>query len=193
MKDIKKSKYFQELIKFTTNFDIIRIFPDAKDKIKTFSELGNYKDIYELMPNKVDYVFLLTESEKNKGHWTLLLRRNNYFEYFDSYGHSPKQILSFTPKFMNQFLGNDWNEDLGKMLKSIVPPQIPFRNYSKKAFQNINIEEIATCGRWCIHRLYLFLMDGITNTEFEKIMKQHYIKMKSKLSYDEIICQIINI
>ena len=145
------------------------------------------------MPNKIDYVFLLTESEKNKGHWTLLLRRNNNFEYFDSYGHSPKQILSFTPKFMNQFLGNDWNEDLGKMLKSIQPPQIPFKNYSRKAFQDISIEEIATCGRWCIHRLYLFLMGSITNKEFEKIMKQHYTKMKGKLSYDEIICQIINI
>ena len=97
MKDIKKSKFFQDLIKFTSNFDIIRIFPDAKDRIKTFAQLSDYKDIYELMPNKVDYVFLLTESEKNKGHWTLLLRRNNNFEYFDSYGHSPKQILSFTP------------------------------------------------------------------------------------------------
>ena len=193
MKDIKKSKFFQELIKFTSNFDIIRIFPDAQHRIKTFAQLSDYKDIYELMPNKVDYVFLLTESEKNKGHWTLLLRRNNNFEYFDSYGHSPKQILSFTPKFMNQFLGNDWNEDLGKMLKSIVPPQIPFKDYSKKAFQDISIEEIATCGRWCIHRLYLFLMGSITNNEFEKTMKQHYTKMKVKLSYDEIICQIINI
>ena len=193
MKDLKKSKFFQELIKFTSNFDLIRIFPDAKDRIKTFAELSDYKDIYELMPNKVDYVFLLTESEKNKGHWTLLLRRDNFFEYFDSYGHSPKQILPFTPKFMNQFLGNDWNEDLGKMLKSIVPPQIPFKNYSQKAFQNINIEEIATCGRWCIHRLYLFLMDSITNKEFEKIMKHHYTKYKGKLPYDEIICLIINI
>lgn len=193
MKDLKKSKFFPELIKFTSNFDIIRIFPDAKNRIKTFAELSDYKDIYELMPNKTDYVFLLTESEKNKGHWTLLLRRDNTFEYFDSYGHSPKQILSFTPKFMNQFLGNDWNEDLGKMLKSIVPPQIPFKNYSKKAFQNINIEEIATCGRWCIHRLYLFLMDSITNKEFETIMKQQYAKHKGKLSYDEIICLIINI
>ena len=71
MKDLKKSKFFPELIKFTSNFDIIRIFPDAKDRIKTFAELGNYKDIYELMPNKVDYIFLLTESEKTKviGHY----------------------------------------------------------------------------------------------------------------------------
>ena len=80
---------------------------------------------------------------------------------------------------MNQFLGNDWNEDLGKMLKSIVPPQIPFKNYSKKAFQNTDIEEIATCGRWCIHRLYLFLMDSITNKEFEEIMKHHYKNIKA--------------
>jgi hypothetical protein len=193
MKDLKKSKFFTELIKFTSNFDIIRIFPDAKNRIKTFAELSDYKDIYELMPNKTDYVFLLTESEKNKGHWTLLLRRDNTFEYFDSYGHSPKKTLSFTPLYMNRFLGNDWNEDLGKMLKSIVPPQIPFKNYSKKAFQDINIEEIATCGRWCIHRLYLFLMDNITNKEFEKIMKQQYTKHKGKLTYDEIICLIINI
>ena len=71
MRYFKKSKFFQELIKFTSNFDIIRIVPDATDIIKTFFEHRNYKDKYELMPNKVDYIFLLTESKKKKaiGHY----------------------------------------------------------------------------------------------------------------------------
>ena len=50
--------------KFVSNFDILNIFPEAK--IKTYAELEKYETIYELMPNKIDYVFLLTESEKIK-------------------------------------------------------------------------------------------------------------------------------
>jgi len=34
-------------------------------------------DIYQLLPNRIDFVFLLTESEENSGHWTLLIRDNN--------------------------------------------------------------------------------------------------------------------
>ena len=68
----------------------------------------------------MDFVFLLTESEKNKGHWTLLMRNDDKFEYFDSYGNSPKEILKFTPAFMNKYLGNDWDKDLGKMIKSMA-------------------------------------------------------------------------
>ena len=55
--------------KFVTNFDILNIFPEAK--IKNYAELEKYETIYELMSNKIDYVFLLTESEKIKvtGPW----------------------------------------------------------------------------------------------------------------------------
>lgn len=173
--------------KFISNFDILNIYPDAK--IKTYAELGKYNDIYELMPNKIDYVFLLTESEKNKGHWTLILRRGDKFSYFDSYGNSPKEILSFTPKFMNKILGNDWNEDLGKMIKSIKGKSN--FSYNKTAFQNIKDQNIATCGRWCIYRLYNFLVNSLDHSMFYKKMKEQ--KQISKKTFDETIVILVPI
>ena len=118
----------------------------------------------------MDFVFLLTESEKNKGHWTLLMRNDDKFEYFGSYGNSPKEILKFTPAFMNKYLGNDWDKDLGKMIRSIKGKDI--FNYSTFSFQNIKNTDIATCGRWCVYRVYQFLVNSRDKANFEKQMKE---------------------
>jgi len=62
---------------FVTSSDLQSIFKNCK--IVKYADLENYKDIYQLMPNRMDFVFLLTESEKNSGHWTLLIRDDNVF------------------------------------------------------------------------------------------------------------------
>ena len=97
---------------FVTSTDLQSIFKNCK--IVKYADLDNYKDIYQLLPNRMDFVFLLTESEKNSGHWTLIIRDDDTFEYFDSYGTSPKNILDYIPKYMNKKLGNNYGEDLGK-------------------------------------------------------------------------------
>jgi len=81
----------------------------------------------------MDYVFLLTESEENSGHWTLMIKDDNIFEYFDSYGTSPKNVLDYIPSFKNKQLGNNYKEDLGKMIKSIKPTDKFI--YNKTKFQ----------------------------------------------------------
>ena len=86
-----------------------------------------------LLPNRMDFCFILTESELNSGHWTLLIRNGNVIEYFDSYGTSPKNILDYIPNYMNLKLGNNYSEDLGKMIKSIKPTD-KF-SYNKIKFQ----------------------------------------------------------
>ena len=91
---------------FVTSTDLQAIFKNCK--IVKYADLDNYKDIYELLPNRMDFVFLLTESEKNSGHWTLIIRDNNIFEYFDSYGTSPKNILDYIPKYMNRKVGSNF-------------------------------------------------------------------------------------
>jgi Ulp1 family protease len=53
------------------------------------------------LPNRMDLCFILTESELNSGHWTLLIRDDDVFEYFDSYGTSPKNILDYIPNYIN--------------------------------------------------------------------------------------------
>jgi hypothetical protein len=129
-----------DLSYFVTSTDLQAIFKNCK--IVKYADLDNYKDIYQLLPNRMDFVFLLTESEKNSGHWTLLIRDDNVFEYFDSYGTSPKNILDYIPKYMNKILGNDFKEDLGKMLKSIKPTDKFI--YNKTKFQKEQ-EGINTC------------------------------------------------
>jgi hypothetical protein len=75
------------------------------------------------------------------------------FEYFDSYGVSPKSILDYIPSFKNKQLGNNYSEDLGKMIKSIKPTDT--FTYNKIKFQKEE-PNINTCGRWCIARLSVF-------------------------------------
>ena len=135
---------------FVTSSDLQAIFKNCK--IVKYADLDNYKDIYQLLPNRMDFEFLLTESEKNSGHRTLIIRDDNVFEYFDSYGTSPKNILDYIPKYMNKKLGNDFNQDLGKMIRSIKPTDKFI--YNKTKFQKEQ-EGINTRGRWVIARLNL--------------------------------------
>ena len=182
---LKKSKKYNQMKYFVSNYDILNIFRDCK--IITYADMDKYKDIYELLPMTMDFCFILTESEKNSGHWTILIRHNNNFEYFDSYGNSPKSILDFTPKYMNKLLGNNWNKDLGKMIKSIKKGDT--FSYNKTVYQQ-DLIEIATCGRWCILKVSLFLTNNMNNKDFRKLMEAK--QKEFKRPYDEIICELVN-
>ena len=171
---------------FVSSTDLQSIFKNCK--IIKYADLDNYNDIYMLLPNRMDFSFILTESETNSGHWTLLIRDDNKFEYFDSYGVSPKSILDFIPSLKNKQLGNNYTEDLGKMIKSIKPTD-KF-TYNKTKFQEDG-NNINTCGRWVIARLSLFLSDDLNLNEFTKL-----IQMKSKqlkMTKDELITFLVTV
>ena len=51
---------------FVTIFDLLATFKNCK--FVRYAELDNYDDIYMLLPNRMDFCFILTESEKNSGH-----------------------------------------------------------------------------------------------------------------------------
>ena len=183
---LKNSPYYDKIKYFITNFDILSVFPNCK--IIKYADLDSYKNIYELMPSTTDFVFLLTESETNSGHWTLLLRSEDKFEYFDSYGESPQNILSFISPKMNKKLGNIYKEDLGKMLKSIKSNHK--YSYNKFQFQSDGID-VNTCGRWCILRCALFLIDNMMKDDFTKLIK--YKSKQLNLSFDELVSFLIPI
>ena len=115
---------------FVTSTDLQVIFKNCK--IIKYADLDNYNDIYILLPNRMDFCFILTESETNSGHWTLLIRDDNNFQYYDSYGVSPKNILDYIPNYMNKKLGNNYSEDLGKMI-NIIKSTDKFK-YNKTKF-----------------------------------------------------------
>ena len=84
-------------------------------------------------------------------------------------------------------LGNNWNEDLGKMIKSIKKEHN--FSYNKTAYQQ-DLIEIATCGRWCILKVSLFLTNNMNNKDFRKLMEAKQTEFKRP--YDEIICELVN-
>jgi Ulp1 family protease len=136
----------------------------------------------------MDFDFLLTESKKNSGHWTIMIRDEDTFECFDSYGTSPKNILDYIPNYMNTKLGNDFKEDLGKMIRSIKPTDKFMYNKFKFQKEALNIN---TCGRWVIARLNLFLSDDINLKEFTKMMKTKAKKLK--MTNDEFISFLVTV
>ena len=72
--------------------DLRHILGDCK--IITYPELSKYNNINELLPNPYDFVIILLLESPASGHWTALLKYNNGYEFFDSYGNPPDYDLS---------------------------------------------------------------------------------------------------
>jgi hypothetical protein len=183
---LMNSKYKDKIAYFINNTDLNAYFPNCK--IVKFAELDNYASIYELLPNKLDFAFILVEEEKNTGHWQLLLRNQDEFSFFDSYGDKPTTILNFIPKYMNRLLGNDYDRDMGHILKSVKKGDKLIIN--KFPFQS-NLDGVNTCGRWCIARTNLFMANGVDNAQFVKYIKRE--QKNTKLTLDELVCALIAI
>lgn len=182
-----KSKYKNDINYFITNHDLDKLIHNVK--IVKFADLENYESIYALVPKKIDFVVILCETEGvNTGHWQLLLRNNNVFEFFDSYGDEPKTIIKFITKKMNQYLGNDYNKDMGHILKSIKPTDKLIIN--KYEFQS-DTNDVNTCGRWVASRIIQFML-GMDNKQFINWFKQ-IKKQNPRLKNDEIISELIKI
>jgi hypothetical protein len=136
-----------------SNDDFNRYIDDAtNDKILKYSELRNYNTIYDLLPSERDYKIILTESSLNTGHWCAVLRYNNTFEWFDSYGCKPDGELRYIVAGVRKMLGEDIHY-LSKLIKTIHAPDKFI--YNKKKFQVLK-DGINTCGRWCILRIMMF-------------------------------------
>ena len=54
-------------------------FVKCKKKVVKFSDLENYNDIYQLLPEWEDYRIILIEQKPRMGHWVCLTRRNDIF------------------------------------------------------------------------------------------------------------------
>jgi len=149
-------------------------------KIITFSDLKNYNDIYELLPKKKDYcVIFYTDDIKNGvniGHWTCLMRYKNYFEFFDSYGLTVNEELKFISPDKRKRYGEetDYLENLLKPVK---------HNYNHHDFQAWN-DEVSTCGRWVIIRIYLFKKGLVKENEFYNFIMRKNLGGKFKTMDD---------
>ena len=58
-------------------------------KIIKYSELSEFNELNELLPNEKDSCVILYEDSLDHGHWVALSKYNGIFELFESYGMSP--------------------------------------------------------------------------------------------------------
>jgi hypothetical protein len=78
---LNKSPYFKDILYCIPKFDLESQFPNCK--IVKYADLEQYQHIiiYDILPNQMDFCFILTESKFNVGHWTVLIRNGSNFEY----------------------------------------------------------------------------------------------------------------
>lgn len=138
--------------------------PDVKNKIFKYSELADVENLDDILPKERDYLILLTENKRNEGHWCCLMKYNNLFEWFDSYGGTkagkPDGELSFISKAVKVMLGED-KHYLSRLLKKSGCKVI----YNKEKFQSLS-DGINTCGKWTLARLISFNC-GFTLADFQ--------------------------
>jgi hypothetical protein len=161
--------------------DIRAYLPDSK--IMKYSELARYKTIEDLLPEPVDYAFLLYEDSPNKGHWVCVSRYGKTIEFFDSYGGAPDTQLGWVscPRRRSLGQGRPMLTDLfNKSKASIVYNPIKYQGES---------DDINTCGRHCLFRI-------INLTKAQRRLEDYYKTMREleedyKEPYDTIVANII--
>ena len=164
------NKYKTILKTFINDTDFERFFDtEVRDHIIKYSELKNYSNINELLPNDIDYKIILTETQKNSGHWCALLKYGNTIEWFDSYGVRPDGELSYISYKIKKMLGENTHY-LTKLLKTKRPDQQVI--YNKTKFQKLN-DNIATCGRHVICRILLLKMLNKNLDEYTDFIKKY--------------------
>lgn len=146
-----------------TDGDIKRYFPGI-ETLK-YSDLKNYSDIDELLPNDKDFKIILIEQENNLGHWVCIMKHGNTIEYFNPYGIKVDNDKKWIGKIKNALLGQS-QDMLSEMME-----RSPYKCiYSKKRFQKLR-PEIQTCGRWCILRIICMKDLDMDIKEFKKFIK----------------------
>ena len=168
-------------VKPMTDADIKHYFP--KSKILTNEEIGNYNSIDELLPNNTDWVFILYQQSPNYGHWCLLTKKNNMLNYFDSYGGNIDDPLNWISKEKR----NKLNEE--PYLTELINNSNYDCEYNGVDFQSEN-SKISTCGRHCCLRLKTLLNNDLDMDEYIDLMKG--MKKRTKMTYDEIVSDLIN-
>jgi hypothetical protein len=139
--------YQKELAKMLSDSDIDRWV--GKGHIIKYSDLADYSNINELLPNDKDFKIILVESSVNQGHWVAIMKYGDIIEYFNSYGTKFEYDFKFIPTMVKHLLGQGGNL-LTKLLKTKDKGQKIY--YNKKKLQQIN-DNVNTCGRWVVARV----------------------------------------
>ena len=164
--------------------DTIRSYlPNAK--ILSYPDLATVAKIEDLLPQDKSYFCLLYLQQPNSGHWVLVYRDRDVINFFCSYGSMPNTPLGWISKEQNEALGQGTPYLMNLFNASPLPVDV-----NKIDYQSNRNMDIATCGRHDVFRLHTFLHDHLDMKEYYTLMK--HLKENSRMSYDEIVSDIIN-
>ena len=166
---------------FLSNTDFNKYLTGASDKVVKYSDLDQFKSVYDLLPEIIDYRIILIEQKLNLGHWCCITRDNHNFCFFDSYGYGPIQNLNFITKRMNKMLGQD-RQDFSGLFSGLKKASYELE-HNKKKFQKVS-SDINTCGRHVIVFIGKWIQ-GTNLQEYQKWLEQQH--RNSGYSYDEIV------
>jgi hypothetical protein len=150
------------------------------DDIICYSDLKKYNNITDLLPANKTFKIILLEWDKNKGHFVGIMRDNDKYEYFNSFGYKYDKDLFFIDRMVRRMLGQDTAELTRLGGNNMI------WNKTKLQSKNPNIQ---TCGRWVIFRINLMRL-GYTLPEFIEYVKEAK-KNKGLKNYDEVVCTYV--
>lgn len=169
----------RNLAYFSSNEDICRALACDDSKILKYSQLANYHSLHELLPEQFDYKIILLENDYNSGHWVCIIRMKNIIELFNSYGIPIDSEFRYIPDWIERWLNQDT-----RYLSNLIKKSTGFDVISNKIRFQDKSPEIATCGRWVIHRIEMGKM-GYSLQEYIRFMQ--HAQEKYDIPYDELV------
>lgn len=180
----------RRLTEMISDEDITRYLGnEGHQKIIKYSDMKNYNNIDELIPNFNDYRIILIENELNSGHWVVILKYKiddkPIIEWFNSYGMRPSADLNFISKYINKLLGQGY-DDFDNLLEDAKQKYDVI--YNKKRFQS-TLKGINTCGRWVLLRIIMMKFYGMDLYKFIKFIDE--LKNKYDTEADLVLASLM--
>jgi hypothetical protein len=164
-----KIRYYEKKLKeMLSNDDFNKYLPDAPENLITYKELKQYRKMGDLLEKEFDYKILLIETEKNSGHWCVLVRRNNDVFWCDSYGMSPKESINLIPTFIRKMLGQE-NDEIKRLYQSARKEG--FTVHENEFEFQADSPNINTCGRWVLFFIEC-IKEGMNFKEMEVLIEK---------------------
>jgi hypothetical protein len=170
--EAKVEYYRKKLAQMMSNDDFEKYLPDARENLITYKELRNFKTMGELLEKKFDYKILLIETQRNQGHWCVLVRRDNDVFWCDSYGMTPKESIGMIPSFVRKMLGQE-NDEVKRLYKSAR--EEGFTVHENEFEFQADTSNINTCGRWVLFFINC-IKEGMGFREMEALIEKQEAK-----------------
>lgn len=149
-----------------------------------YSELKNYSNIEEVFSGSDNVVILYVNTDKNYGHWTLLMKHPDRVSFFDSYGGDEDGKPDGEFKYIDKGLRKKHNYRGRPYLSSLLEKYAHkggLVEYNETPLQSKD-KNVGTCGRHCIVRALC-----------KTIPLKEYVRMlKAVGDPDDVVTQLTN-